>query len=110
MFGGIDCFLENGLGFCLMKGDEILSEGYGDTRALGLIEIGTITHEEHRGHGYSTIICAHVIKTCEEMGYKTMWHCAKTNPASAAIARKLGYRTEREFRYIAYKASEQTSH
>jgi RimJ/RimL family protein N-acetyltransferase len=36
------------------------------------------------------------------MGQQTWWNCAKQNVASAALARKLGYRTEREYRVLAW--------
>lgn len=97
-------FLEKGIGFCLMRGDAILSEGYADFCSMGTMELRTITNERYRGLGYSTITCAHVVRACEERGYKTLWNCARTNVASASVARKLGYRSEREFIWTMYEA------
>jgi hypothetical protein len=46
--------------------------------------------------------CARLIQACEELGHATWWDCAKQNLASVALARKLGYRTEREYRVLAW--------
>ena len=94
--------LEKGFGLCLMREDEILCEAFAGPAAMGVIEIGTTTHEPYRGRGYATITCAHLIQACEELGYQTYWNCAKQNLASAAVARKLGYRTERDYRLLAW--------
>ena len=103
-YGSADAFFRQGMGFCLMRGDEILSEAYADVPASGWMEIGTVTHEQYRGLGYSTIACAHVIQACEELGGETFWMCLKTNLASVAVARKLGYRTKEESRLAHYEA------
>ncbi|MFL5804101.1 MAG: GNAT family N-acetyltransferase [Roseiflexaceae bacterium] len=60
-------------------------------------------HEAYRGHGYATITCARLIQACEEQGYETWWDCAKQNVASTALARKLGYQNEREYRVLAWR-------
>ena len=48
------------------------------------------------------VTCAHLIRDCEARGYQTYWNCARQNLASAAVARKLGYRTEKEYRLLAW--------
>jgi len=70
--------------------------------ALGMIEIGTITGEAYRGRGYAALTCAQLIRECEARGYRTYWNCAKDNQASAGLARRLGYQTEQEFRYVVW--------
>jgi GNAT superfamily N-acetyltransferase len=101
-FGGAEKALREGLGFCLLKGDEILCEALAGPVTRGVIEIGVVTNEGYRGRGYATITCAHLIRTCEKSGHQTYWNCAKQNLASAAVARKLGYRTEREYKLLAW--------
>jgi len=86
----------------LMRGDEICCESYAYFAALGMIEIATSTREPYRGRGYATITCAHLIQACEAHGYQTYWNCAKQNLASAAVAHKLGYRTEKDYRLLAW--------
>jgi RimJ/RimL family protein N-acetyltransferase len=94
--------LEKGFGFCLVKKQELLSEAFAADAALGMIEIGTITGESYRGRGYGTVTCAQLIRECTVRGYRTYWNCAKDNQASAGLARRLGYQTEKEFRYIVW--------
>ena len=105
-FGTAERALESGFGFCLVKDQQLLSEAFAAASSLGMIEIGTETGEGFRRRGYATICCAHLIRACEARGYKTYWNCAKDNPASAALARSMGYKTEMEFRYVVYDPPE----
>jgi RimJ/RimL family protein N-acetyltransferase len=100
--GSAHAFLERGLGFCLMAGDEIICEAYAGKAINGTRELGATTKEQYRGRGYATITCAHLIHACELAGARTYWNCATTNLASVAIARKLGYQTEKEFQWWAW--------
>ena len=103
LYGSAEQALEKVYARFLMRGDEIRSEeSYAYFAALGMIEIATSTREPYRGRGYATITCAHLIQACEAHGYQTYWNCAKQNLASAAVARKLGYRTEKEYRLLAW--------
>lgn len=102
IFGSAEKALDNGFGLCLMRGEQILSESFAGPAAGGLIELGTVTNKAFRKQGYATIVCAHVVHACEERGYRTYWNCDKDNVASAAVARKLGYRTEREYRLVGW--------
>ncbi|MBC8171757.1 MAG: GNAT family N-acetyltransferase [Anaerolineae bacterium] len=102
IFGSVEKALTRGLGFCLMRGDDILCDTYAGPAAQGIMEIGVETMKPHEGKGYATITCARLIQACEELGYRTYWNCAKQNQASAAIARKLGYRQEREYRLVGW--------
>lgn len=74
--------------------------------ALGLYEPGVFTQKEHRGKGYATMVVAKLIQEVEALGGQTYWNCAKQNTASAAIARKLGYRIEKEFRCMAWNKTD----
>jgi RimJ/RimL family protein N-acetyltransferase len=102
VFGTPERALEKGRGFYLMSGDEILCEVFAGPPAGGLVEVGVMTYDQHQGRGYATLTCAHLIQACEAAGYQTYWNCAKQNLASAAVARKLGYRTEREYKLVAW--------
>jgi GNAT superfamily N-acetyltransferase len=102
LYGSAEQALEKIHARFLMHGDEICCESYAYFAALGTIEIAAATREQYRGRGYATITCAHLIQDCEAYGYQTYWNCAKQNLASAALARKLGYRTEKEYRLLAW--------
>jgi GNAT superfamily N-acetyltransferase len=103
MSGGLDGWEKTHFGYCLMRGDEILSEATVGLPALGLYEPGVFTQESYRGMGYGTITTARLIQEIESMGAQTYWNCDKDNLPSIAIARKLGYRVEKEFRCMGWR-------
>jgi GNAT superfamily N-acetyltransferase len=102
IYGSAEEALAQGIGFGLMRGDEMVSEAFAAPAARGMIEMGVVTHEDHRRRGYGTTICAHTIHACESMGYETYWNCSKRNEASANLARKLGYCTWMEYRLLGW--------
>lgn len=100
--GGLDAWEEKCICFCLIRGDEILSEASAGAGIGGLREPGVVTHEAHRGNGYGTIVSARLVYEIEKLGDRTFWSCDSENHASVAIARKLGYRVEKRFRVLAW--------
>lgn len=102
VFGSAEMALDKGLGYCLMRHNTILCEAFAGPSANGMIEIGVGTPERYRRRGYATVTCAHLIRACEERGYRTFWNTAAQNVASKALARKLGYRVEQAFRVVAW--------
>ena len=102
MFGSLPLALEWGYGLCLLRNTELLCETFAGPSANGVIEIGVETHPHHLHKGYAYLTCAHLVHTMEQLGYCSYWNCAKGNLPSAALARKLGYRTEREYRLQAW--------
>jgi RimJ/RimL family protein N-acetyltransferase len=85
-----------------MQNDEIVSEVYSAPCGGRIMEIGVTTREAHYGRGYATYLCAYAIRESEQRGYTTYWNSAKQNAASIALARKLGYQSEREYRLLAW--------
>jgi RimJ/RimL family protein N-acetyltransferase len=102
IFGGAEQALTQGIGYCLLRGDEIACEAFAGPTGLGMIEISVTTHEPYRRQGYAACTCAHLIKDCEARGLQTYWNCAKQNLPSAALAHKLGYRAAREYHLLAW--------
>lgn len=102
MYGSPQQALQWGYGLCLVHDDEILSEAFAGPAANGMIEIGVQTNPHHMQKGYGTLTCAHLIHQMEQLGYLTYWNCAKDNLPSTALARRLGYRTENEYRVQAW--------
>jgi RimJ/RimL family protein N-acetyltransferase len=104
IFGTTSGYLERSIGFVLLDGKSILSEAHaffwGDTA----VEIGVITADGHRGLGYASIVSAYLVRACESRGYATYWGCHVDNLASAAVARKLGYRIENKYSLAWYPA------
>jgi hypothetical protein len=101
--GGLDNWEKSCFGYVLMRGDEILSEATVGPAALGIYEPGVFTQERHRGKGYGTLVSARLVQEIEAMGGRTYWNCTIQNDPSAAIGYRLGYRTRKEFRCMAWK-------
>ncbi len=106
MFGSIQQALEWGYGLCLLRDEALLCEAFAGPAANGVIEIGVETHPHYFRKGFAFITCAHLIHKMEELGYLTYWNCAKGNIASAMLARRLGYRSEKEYRLLAWSRLE----
>ena len=101
--GGLDNWEKTCFGYVLMRGDEILSEATVGPPAMGgCYEPGVFTQEKYRGKGYGTLVTARLLQEIEAMGGWTYWNCTKKNLPSAAIARKLGYLVQKEFRCLAW--------
>lgn len=103
--GSAESFLEHGFGLALYRGDEVLAWSYAPNRGLSTMEIGVETAEDHRGQGHATFIAAHVISRCLARGWSVAWSCETDKPASAAIARKLGFRSERTYPMYGYRST-----
>jgi hypothetical protein len=100
LFGSSHQALMLGRGFCLTSSNMVLSEAFAGPSAHGTVEITASTHTNHREKGYATLTCAHLITDMEQQGYRTFCSCTSENSASIALARKLGYQTEREYRFM----------
>jgi hypothetical protein len=108
MCASLETALDHGLGYCLLDGAQVVSEAFAGPVVEGALEVGTITHETYRGRGLATVVCARTIIECEWLGYRTWWNTALQNAASVGLARKLGYRTERQYRVLAWYRSPAT--
>ena len=98
-FGSIENVMQRTLGMSLVQGDFLVCEAATGAPTHGVIEVGVTTHENFRQKGFAAIACAKLIETCEAQGYSTWWDCAKQNTPSVRLAKKLGYRNEKEYRY-----------
>jgi RimJ/RimL family protein N-acetyltransferase len=101
-YGSVERFLETGIAVSLLHRGETVCEAYADMDVMGVRELGVTTQKPYRRRGFATVTCAHLIALCEEGGSHTYWDCAKLNGASAAVARKLGFRNQREYRLLAW--------
>jgi ribosomal protein S18 acetylase RimI-like enzyme len=97
--GTLQRFLEIGFGVCAVMNGVVVSEAYASVPGDRAYEIGAIVRPEFRRRelGYAT--CAALIDKCRRREYETIWSCHRENEASARLARKLGYRRERPYRF-----------
>jgi predicted GNAT family acetyltransferase len=90
-----------GLGVAILKDGEPVSGASSYTSYIGGIEIQIDTKQEYRRRGLAYISGAKLILECLKRGLYPSWDAH--NIWSVALAKKLGYRLDRE--YIAYVIS-----
>ena len=97
--GTLQRFLEIGFGVCAVRGGLVVAEAYASVPGDRAYELGAIVRPELRRQelGYAT--CAALIDECRRRGHATIWSCHRDNEASARLARKLGYRSERPYQF-----------
>ncbi len=101
-YGSAEKALGKGFGLCLTNNNELVCEAFAGPSWQGMVEIGVETHEAYRHKGYAMLTCLHLINDVEKRGYQTYWNCAKDNLASVALARRLGFHSEKEYRLLAW--------
>lgn len=89
-------FLENGLGYVIYQGEELVSgcSAYGFSN--GYLEVEVITKIGHKRKGLGIAACAMFIKDCVSRGIYPNWDAA--NMHSVELAQKLGYHFVREYK------------
>jgi GNAT superfamily N-acetyltransferase len=102
--GSLENFLVNGIGLCLMHGEEIIVEAYASSLGATHAEIGAVTREAYRGQWYAPVACAHLIKVCEQRGYQPYWSCDADNGPSIRVAQKLGFNEQKAYHILEYEA------
>jgi RimJ/RimL family protein N-acetyltransferase len=102
-YGSFENLLDLSIAVCILHEGEAVCDAFADMEIKGRREIGIRTHKEYRWQGLATIACSYLIQLCEESGAATYWDCNKSNAASIALARKLGFQNEREYRAFVFK-------
>jgi hypothetical protein len=100
--GSMEAILANEIAFGLVRDGILVSEASAGKIDTNIVELGTITLDVYRGEGYATYISAYCIRECEKRGLQTYWNCNTANLPSVAVARKLGYQSEREYRLFCW--------
>ena len=97
-WGGIDAFLERGLGFGTLCGERPVCWCIADCASGKLVEIGISTHPEFRRRGLAAITTAAMVEYCLAHGFTTIgWHCNSSNTGSWKTAEKVGFVQDREY-------------
>ncbi|UCH32370.1 MAG: GNAT family N-acetyltransferase [Candidatus Bathyarchaeota archaeon] len=97
-WGTVENFLEKGISFCVLRGHEVVSWCTPDCAANRQIEVGIITHPEHRRKGLATVSVAATAEYCLSHGfYAVGWHCNELNTGSWKTAEKVGFNRDREY-------------
>jgi RimJ/RimL family protein N-acetyltransferase len=102
-YGDLDTYINRGLDLCILRGSESVGEAGADMEVDGVREVGVVTEHAYRGgHGFGTLLVAHLLKWTDELGVATYWDCVRLNLGSLKIARKLGFRNERSYKILAW--------
>jgi GNAT superfamily N-acetyltransferase len=104
-FGSIERWLDLGVGFGVLAGDQLAAEAMAGPRTRGLLEMGVATRERFRGRGYGTLVSRLVARACEARGDRVWWNANAANAPSIAIARRLGFRHERRYHLAACRSA-----
>ncbi|WDV47971.1 GNAT family N-acetyltransferase [Clostridiaceae bacterium M8S5] len=95
---GIDDFLKNGFGFCIIKDDDIVSWSLADFIVDDKAEIGIETDESYQKKGFATKVVTECIKHCLSEEIKDIgWHCWDDNIGSQKTAEKVGFKLTRKY-------------
>jgi len=91
LYGSVDKFMDNGIGFIVKDGDTPVSMASSTLPYTNLLEmqVSTVDNSEYRRKGYGTAACIEMISYCLKNDIEPNWEAA--NDRSVAMALKLGY-------------------
>lgn len=89
-FSSFQEFIEQGCGYCIVKGEEICAATIAAVRSQNQIHIQVNTKEEYRQQGLATKTSAALLSYCLKNGINADWDAA--NSISQGLANKLGYK------------------
>jgi GNAT superfamily N-acetyltransferase len=102
-YGDLENYLKTGMDLCILHGEEFVGEAGADMEISGVREVGVVVEPPYRkAVGFGTLLVAHLLQWCDELGVDTYWDCVKLNIGSLKIARKLGYLNERSYKILAW--------
>jgi RimJ/RimL family protein N-acetyltransferase len=103
-FGSIERWLELGLGRAVLEGGVLVADATAGPRTRDHYEVGVRTEPAHRGRGLGTLAAGHLLRAIEARGCVPWWNTSLDNPASMALARRLGFQRERVYDLVWYPA------
>jgi len=88
----LERFLEKGVGFILLKDDELISSCHSCFADDHSFETSIKTYDEKfRRKGYATAVTVKYIEYCLENGIEPKWECWEGNESSVQLAEKMGF-------------------
>lgn len=88
-------FLKRGLGYVILKDNEVISGATSFSIYNNGIEIEVDTHKDYRQQGLATIVAGKLIIECLDKRIYPNWDAA--NLISVSLAEKLGYKMDKEY-------------
>ncbi len=103
-FPDADDYVERGIGFCALHGDELVAGASSFSIYDGGIEVQIETREDHRRKGLAKACGAALVLACVSQGRYPCWDAA--NKISLKLAQDLGYKLKCEYKCIKLDRSE----
>lgn len=103
-FGSMEAWEAHGIGYAVMTDGAVVAEAVAGPGCRGLLEMGVTTVEAFRRRGFGTAVSRAAARACEERGDRVWWNANAGNAPSLAIARRLGFRSERRYELVACHA------
>ncbi len=95
-------FETNGLGYCILKDDEVVSVCYAAAISEQLAEVDVVTDEPFRGQGLAGIVSRQFIRECLAWEIRPTWDCFAYNTGSLRLAEKLGFAEVRRYPFYSF--------
>ena len=99
-YGSIENYVKNGFGYCLVKEGQIISEAHACYVGGGMVETGSVTHEDYRNNNLATIVRAHLINECLSRHLIPISSCDEANIGSARVSQKLGFKEQLRYQFL----------
>ena len=93
----VEDFLHTGLGYCLLRENEIVTWCTAEYVSAGKCGIGIETAVEHMRRGFGTITASAFVEHAASKGITPHWDSWKMNLPSVAVAHKVGFRLISEY-------------
>ncbi|WP_090894754.1 GNAT family N-acetyltransferase [Paenibacillus sp. OK076] len=94
-FSSLEEFMQHGIGFVILKDNQIITGASSYTYHEGCIEVTIGTHPLYRRQGLALACASRLILECMSRNIHPNWDAA--NLESVALAEKLGYKMEKEY-------------
>ncbi|SHH91188.1 GNAT family N-acetyltransferase [Virgibacillus chiguensis] len=99
----VESFLRNGMGYCMVYQNEIVSVCFSGFVAGNVHCIDIETLKAHQGKKLAQRIAHHFVEDCMENNLVPYWDCMEVNKPSVAVAENIGLRNI--FNYVGYDFS-----
>ena len=84
-------YLQNGIGYCVLHGDEVAAWAFSAAVTAEFVDIGVETREAFRQKGLAGCAAAAVMQAVISQGKTPVWACHAQNIGSSKTAQALGF-------------------
>ena len=96
-------FVETGVGYCIVQGDNIVSWCVSVFVSENEFEFGVETALDYRGKGYAKLTGAVCMEYCMENGITPFWQCDRDNMPSNKTAEGIGFEVDFEYQLVGFE-------